>query len=63
VVWKSFHIRRMYRTRGQQLCARGSAQMGAMIGIHRGEYGQIIARTLQNGAGPAVKMPGPMRTL
>jgi len=37
--------------------------MGAMIGTHRGADGQIISRTLQNGAGPAVKMPGPMRML
>ena len=40
---------------GKHLCARGPAQVGAMIGSHRGAGRRIVANMLQNGAAPAVK--------
>ena len=40
---------------GQHLCARGPAQVGTMIGPHRGAGRRIVANMLQNGAAPAVK--------
>ena len=48
---------------GQHPCARGPAQMEAMIGFHRGAGGQIVAQSLQNGAAPAVKAHIPCQAL
>ena len=36
-------------------CARGPAQMGTMVGVHRGADGRIVAPSLQSGAAPALK--------